>query len=370
MIKIKVMHFISGIQSGGVEQMLINYTSEINQHYSDVEEFIVYQHEPDPVCYKKLEKAGNQCLRIADKRKKPIKNIVDTSKLIIKKKPDIIHAHMNLLNFIPLACGMLLGVKVRISHSHIAHDNIKSHFCSKIFKKLNMLFSNSRIACGKKAGNYMYGNCDFDIIYNSIDIDSFMYDESSRNKIRDSLNIGEDDILIGNIGRLTKQKNQLFLLDVFKSIIIKSNRYKLIILGSGELKDDLKNKISELGLEDKVILHNPVDNVAEYYSAMDVFLLPSLYEGFPVSVIESQASGLPSVISKNVDETAKINDKLVFQSLDNTNGLVESIMNIDFSDRKISINDFKKYMINNSYKKLYNLYVSLLKNRGGKDESI
>ena len=120
---IKILQFVSGINSGGVEQFLINYSSILNEK-SDVSQVIAYQHDPDEGCYKKLVDANNKCVRIHNKKKHPIKNIVDTFRLIKNEKPDIIHANMNLLNFIPLFCGFVCGVKVRISHSHIANRNI------------------------------------------------------------------------------------------------------------------------------------------------------------------------------------------------------------------------------------------------------
>lgn len=112
MSAIKVMHFISGIRSGGVEQMLINYTTILNKY--EYKQIIVYQHTPDKVCLDKLEHAGNKCVRISSKSRHPLGNITETIKLIKKVHPDIVHAHMNLVNFIPLFCALLCGVKVRI----------------------------------------------------------------------------------------------------------------------------------------------------------------------------------------------------------------------------------------------------------------
>lgn len=357
------MHFVSGIKSGGVEQMLINYTEPMNRKYH-LEEIIVYQHEPNRVCLKKLLDAKNKCIRISDKNHNPIKNISDTFRIIKKEKPDIIHAHMNLLNFIPLFCGLVCGVKVRISHSHIANKNIKFSIAEKLFKKLNLLFSNELLSCGYKAGKYMYGNRRFEIVYNSIDIDKFIFNDSKRKVVRKKLGITDQDILIGNVGRLTEQKNQKFLIEIMRELVPSNNKFKLIIFGSGELKKELSDYINLSNLEDNIKIHNPVNNIEEYYDAMDVFLLPSLYEGFPVSLVEAQANGLSSLVSNTIDKTSAITDKVEFLSISSKKDWVDGIINLQKESRKININEFINFDIKYSYKSLANLYIKLASNVG------
>lgn len=354
------MHFISGIKSGGVEQMLINYTGKINESYKDVHEIIVYQHDPNKVCLKKLTECGNKCVRIANKKHNPVKNIFDTFKIIIKEKPDIIHAHMNLLNFIPLFCGFVLGIKIRISHSHIANNNIKYNFISECFKKLNILFASCLLSCGQEAGKYMYKNRKFKIIYNSVDISNFKFNEFFRKNIRRKLKIKDDEILIGNIGRLTEQKNQAFIIKLASQMIQINPKYKFIILGDGELKKSLYEKICQLNIEENFILHDPVEDVNRFYCAMDIFVLPSLYEGFPVSVVEAQVSGLPCYISDKIDKTSKINDDVFFLPIKDSSIWEEKLYNFSKSNRNINLLDFRKFNIDHSYKELFEIYSNLI----------
>lgn len=355
------MHFISGIQSGGVEQMLINYTKCMNEKF-DINQIIVYQHDPNKVCLNKFVDAKDKCLRISDKRKHPVKNIIDTFRIIKKEKPDIIHAHMNLLNFIPLLCGLLCGVKVRISHSHIANKNINSTVEEKVFKYLNILFSNLFLSCGYNAGKYMYGDRNFTIVHNSIDIDRFIYSENKRNQTRKKLGLKDDETLVTNVGRLTAQKNQIFLIKVMRRVVHENNKVKLFIFGNGELKDQILSLIKESNLQNNIFIHEPVNNIEEYYDASDIFVLPSLYEGFPVSLVEAQVSGLTSIVSNSIDRTSKINDSVEFLSNDDEDEWANEIIHATGQGRKVKINKFKGFNINNSYKDLYEIYTKALTN--------
>ena len=339
--------------------MLINYTKSMNEQF-DISQIVVYQHDPNEFCLNKFIDAEDKCVRISNKRKHPIKNIIDTFRVIKSEKPDVIHAHMSLLNFIPLLCGFLCNVKVRISHSHIANKNINSTAAEKVFKFLNILFSNYLLACGYNAGKYMYGDRDFTIIYNSIDINRFIYNENKRKKIREKIDLKDDETLLINVGRLTDQKNQLFLLKVMKKVICFNDKIKLIIFGNGELKEQISSGIKRNNLQNNVFLHEPVNNIEEYYDAADIFTLPSLYEGFPVSLIEAQVSGLKSIVSNTIDKTSKINDSVEFLSYNAEDEWVNEILSATNQNRKVKINKFKNFNINNSYEDLYTLYTRAL----------
>lgn len=358
----KIMHFISGVQSGGVEQMLVNYTEKTNWH-KDVVEYIIYQHRPNEVSLKKLNDAGNICIRVADKRTHPIKNFIETYSVIKKYNPDIIHAHMNLLNFLPLFAGKLNGVKIRISHSHIAHINIGSRILEKIFKRLNILTANFLLSCGTKAGQYMYGNNKYIVIPNSIDVSQFVFNCEKRKKARKKLGINQHDILLGNIGRLTEQKNQMFLLDVLRKLKLSDPNYKLVIIGSGEKRLEIANMIRDYGLDKEVFLVLPIKNVEKLYDAMDIFLLPSLYEGFPVSAIEAQVSGLPTILSSEIDKSAKITESTKFDDISMVDDWVKDISKCHIKDnRRVHVESFSQFNIESTYTKLYDLYEELLKN--------
>lgn len=363
MNKIKIMHFVSGIGNDGVAQYLINYTSRLNKNFP-VEETVIYQHKADPVKLNIEQDIGNKTYRIPFKSKHPIGNLVSTFKLIKRNKPDIVEAHMNLVNFFPLFVAWLLRVPVRISHAHIAQDidNINPKL-APIFKKMNILFSTDLVACGEAAGKYMYGRKKFHIIYNAIDQNKYKFNLDYRNEIRKKYNISDSTIVLGNIGRIVEQKNQKFLIDIFSDYLKINSNALLFIIGNGELSDELANYINEKKCQDKVIRINGVKSTEKYYSAFDVFLLPSLYEGLPVVAIEAQESGVTTLLSKNIDPTVMFTNNV--KLLPVNMGVKCWLQDIRKSDRKRSDIISDKYDINIQYKHLYSYYVNILRKKLG-----
>lgn len=240
MKKIKIMHFVSGIGNDGVTQFLTNYTSRLNKK-NNVSEIIVYQHKPNVTKLKLEQSIGNKTYRVPFKAKHPIKNLFATYRLIKKEKPDIVEAHMNLVNFFPLSVAWFCRVPVRISHSHIAQDidNINPKL-STLFKKLCIIFSTNLVACGENAGKYMYGNRNFHIVYNAINLDKYKFDNQARNEIRNKYHISDHTLVLGKIGRIVKQKNDKFLIDIFSDYLKKNSDAVLFIIGNGTPEDEKK----------------------------------------------------------------------------------------------------------------------------------
>lgn len=353
------MHFISGIKSGGVEQMLVNYTTRLNKN-SDYIQYIIYQHEPDKNSLKKLEEAGNICIQIPDKMHFPIRNIIWSIKLIRKYRPDIVHAHMSLLNFFPLLAARVLAVKHRISHSHISRDNVAPKFMIPVFKLLVRFSSNSYLACGTDAGTYLYGKKNFMVINNAVEIQKYKFSEEKRRKKRDLYGIGSDDLIFGNIGRLSPQKNQLFLIEIFSKIILNCNNAKLIIIGNGELEEQLKAKVSELGLNNNVTFTGSVIDTSEYYSMMDVFLLPSLYEGLPIVSIEAQIAGLKCLFSENIDKDVDVLSTTKLIPINQGVDLwIEEALKPDYRISRENIEQMDMYDIEKEWHKLDEYYLNL-----------
>lgn len=362
--KIKVMHFVSGFKNGGVEQFLLNYTSLLNKN-CNIDEVIVYQHKADPEKLELSKKLGNHMYEIPFKKTHPLKNLIATYKIIKKERPDIIHAHMSLVNFFPLSVAKFLKVPVRISHSHIAKDNINPKL-APIFKKLNIKFSTNLVACGIQAGKYMYGDKDFDILYNAIDQNKYSFNESARVQIREKYHIKDNTMVLGHIGRCTEQKNQKFLIDIFSEYLKKNPNAILFIIGDGELSQSLDNYIDSKKITNKVIRIKHVRSTEKFYSAFDVFLLPSIYEGLPVVGIEAQASGVATLLSKNIDPTTIYtkNTKL----LPINKGADIWIKNIKkVNNRRNMYSD--NYNIFKAYKQLYLFYVKNLE-RNKKESNI
>ena len=357
--KIKVMHFVSGLGNDGVTQVIKNYTSRLNQSYN-IENIIVYQHHADCSKIDELQRIGDKLYEIPYKSKHPFANLYETCKIIKKEKPDIVHAHMSLLSFYPLSVAWLLGVRARIAHAHIAQDNVNPYM-ARIFKKLNLIFANHYMACGQAAGKYLFGKNKFDIMYNAIDQNRYKFNLEKRERLRQKLKIKDNTIVLGTLGRLTKQKNQGFLIDIFNRFHNDNPNSKLIIVGVGELKEKLSQKIRKINQTENIIIIPGTNDPESYYSAFDYFILPSLYEGLPVSAIEAQASGINMVLSNNIDKDVKYNSNVIFVPIDKgVSSWISAINNFRSTNRKKASKD-NMYNIENQYCKIYQLYIEYLK---------
>lgn len=293
-------------------------------------------------------------------------------KLMKTHRYDVIHAH-NMFN-----CGlsMLMAacarVPVRVVHSHSALDDgngmIKRAY-EAVMRFLILTCATDLVACGVKAGQRLFGKRTYErrgnLILNGIDVRSFAFDCDSRAVIRGQLNAA-DRFILGHVGHLLKVKNQAFLLDLMPLVLERKPNALLLLLGEGEDRPMLEQKIRDIGLEDHVIMTGNVTNVADYLSAMDVFVFPSLFEGLPLSILEVQANGLPCVISDGVPEDVFLTDLIHPLSLsDPKEKWVDMIMQCergetDAYNRQLRNSD---YAVETAMDKIYHIY-----DRGSKND--
>lgn len=226
---------------------------------------------------------------------------------------DIIHCNMANAAIIYFYFAKKYGNKIRILHSH------QNKYADSFFHSLRniplvfagKLLTTSRIACSKEAGEFLFKNKEFTILKNAIQIKNFEYNLEKRKKIREKLQISDEEYLIGNIGRLTEQKNQKFLIQVFKKVYEQEKNAKLLIIGEGHLKEKLAMQSEDMGLKKEIIFLESTDKINEYMQAIDVFVLPSLYEGVGIVNIEAQAAGLHTIVSERVPKEAKVTEDLI-----------------------------------------------------------
>jgi len=224
--------------------------------------------------------------------------------------------------FLPFITGKKYGnLKRIIVHSHNSRSDMPWYI--KMFVPVSLKYVQLKIkhvaaqkwACSKLAGYFMFGkNSKFTIIRNAIELDNFKFSSSVRTMIRKQNNIEENTFVIGMVGRFDYQKNHRFAIELFKRFYSENKKTELWLIGPEtrkELANEIKDEVASNNLSSAVKFFGALTNVNEYYQAMDVFILPSLFEGLPISGIEAQAAGLPCLFSDTITEELLLNSEIV-----------------------------------------------------------
>lgn len=224
----------------------------------------------------------------------------------------IVHVNMNTLSVFPLLSAWAARVPIRINHSHsTAHRGEGMRALPKYaLRPFAKVFATDYMACSRRAGKWLFGQKLMDtgtvnVIPNAIETERFQYDEKARAEIRKQLGV-QDAFVVGHVGRFAPQKNHSFLIECFYRLKRTESDAVLLLVGDGPLFDRIQKKVTDLGLEDSVIFLGQREDVNVLYQAMDVFVLPSLYEGLPLVGVEAQAAGLPCLFSDQVTDEAVI----------------------------------------------------------------
>lgn len=297
-------------ESGGIEAFLTNVIRSMDRTGLEID--IVCARLGRSVFTASLEGLGVHFYPLSGSTRRVGENRRLFQKLLKERQYDVVHLNAyQALSLAYLALAREAGVTIRIAHSH------NTALRKSLTRPLKLLLHRwagekyadeltCRWACSRAAAEFMYGKReDWQFIPNGIDTERFRFDGEERGRIRKQLGL-EGKLVIGNVGRLCYQKNQSFLLEVFKEVVARRPESILLLVGEGEDKPRLMEKAKTLGMEDKVIFYGATEKVERLYWAMDVFVLPSRFEGLPVTGIEAQTAGLPSFFSNGVTEECRI----------------------------------------------------------------
>ena len=325
--KIKVLYILDSLkQRFGVTAVAMNYFRNIDTNRVQID-FLVLE-DSEKAIVDEITQAGSNVYFMPRLSLKNIKEFIDFYNTFFKIHNDykIVHSHFNQIDSIVFPIAKKHGVKHCISHSH----NTKySDYRIRAIRNWAMCIplkylADTWAACGIKAGEFLYGKNFMKskkhlVINNAIDTEKFKYCVGTRKKIRQEYGI-TNEFIIGNVGSLKIQKNQQYLINVFSDLKKKHLsdwHYKLMIVGDGDLKDELHKLAIDLGVADDTIFTGSKSNVNELLQAMDVFVLPSLYEGLPVIGIEAQASGIPCLFSDTITTEVNICNTRFFKLNEN-----------------------------------------------------
>ena len=301
---------------GGVESVIMNYYRHLD--HSKIQFDFICDEDSTRIPHDEIKKLGGRVFLVPKYQKLP-GYLKALEKLFKENQYRIVHSNINTLSVFPLYAAKKAGVPIRISHSHSTSNpkEWKRNLIKNILRPFSKRYATDYFACSELAGRYLFGDKTFDhgevkIIHNAIDIDKFRFDEEARKKLRKEFGIKDSTIVIGHVGRFVQQKNHIFLVDVFKEYHTKNPDSKLLLIGSGPLEDKIKNKVRKLGLNEAVLFLGQRDDTDKLYSVMDVFCLPSLYEGLGLALIEAQANGLKSITNSNIPRETKMSEEIFF----------------------------------------------------------
>lgn len=323
-------------ESGGIESFMYNVLSDIDIKGLEVD--IVVSQLKDSIFSERLKSIGINFLELSGNQKRIIKNYRLFSKLLKERQYDVIHMNIfHAISFIYAVPARKNGIKTRIAHSH----NTKIGRCrSYPLKKLLHWFFKSFCcgiftdfwACSAAAAEFMFSkrllsNEGFELIPNGIDTERFAFREEARVKIRNELRVGNKAVLV-NIGRLCEQKNQMFLLDIMKVLTEREIDCLLLLIGEGAMLSELRAKAERLNLTDRVIFYGTASNVEDILCAGDVFVFPSIFEGFGIAALEAQTAGLPVICSEHVPKEAFLTENIHLARLsDGAEKWADEVMN-------------------------------------------
>ena len=372
---IRIAQIIGKWLGGGVESVVMNYYRHIDR--TKIQFDFICDEDSTNIPYDEIEQLGGRVILVP-----PYQKVFEYQKDLIKIFKDnnykIVHSHLNTLSVFPLRAAKKAGVPVRIAHSHSTTNKKewKKNLVKQILRPFSKVYATDYMCCSELAGRWLFGNKEYDkgnvyLLNNAIDLDKFKYDEQLRNKKRKELNIKDDTLVIGHVGRFVEQKNHRFLIDIFNEVHKQKENSILLLVGQGPLMQEMKEKAKNLGLENSVKFLGQRNDINELYQVFDVFCLPSLYEGLPVVGIEAQATGLLCVLSDDMTKETKVLNETEFLSLKQSASvwakiiLNKQLMLLDKNNttKKMSA---VGYDINIESFKLEKIYKKLIKNDGEK----
>ena len=369
---IRVLHVIGSMGSGGAETMIMNLYRNIDRSMIQFD-FLVHT-DKQSFYDSEIKELGGNIFHIP---KYNILNYFDYKRkiddfMMSHTEIQIVHGHINSSAFIYLNSARLNN-KATILHCHASKrtDMTMRAIAFEISAVLVRKIPDYYLACSYKAGEERFGKNvvkldDFEVLENGICTEDYKFNIDKRQMIRKELNVNSDKIVIGHVGRFTHAKNHVFIIEVFERFYEKHPNSVLLLIGDGELKPDIESRVQNMKCANSVIFLGVKTNVNDYLQAMDVFIFPSVFEGLGMSLIEAQASGLPCVVSDNIQQEADMKAGLlnVLPINKNVDLWVEKIWEVYHSYVRV---DTSRYVLDSGFdiidssNKLTDIYSRLLR---------
>lgn len=347
----------------GITMVIFNYLKAMDT--SDITLDLVSLNEPEHTYVKEVELRGGHVYVLPRSGKKILSYWNGLRSLVKQNRYEVVHIHGNSHTVVlELSAIWAAGCKVRIVHSHNTTCTYRG-IHTFMTLPFNLLCTHG-LACGREAGEWMFGKKPFDVINNGVDTALFGFENTKREEVRERYDWGGCKV-IGHVGSFTAVKNQSFIVDIFSELYKKDNKYRLLLIGDGALRNDVQKKVNTLGLSDIVTFTGNISNVHDYVNAMDIVVMPSLFEGLPLTLVEQQVNGLCCVVADTITQEADKTGNLIFLSLDSPVSVwADSIDKLDCNGRSersnLSIERIKEcgYSIQEEAKKLKDYYINTI----------
>lgn len=324
--KIRILQSMDSIGVGGTEVFVMNLYRSIDRSRFDID-FVVYDANKTDYLEEVLDK-GDKVFRFHQRYKNRFLNYLDQKRFVTqvldKYKYDLIHCNGN--SFLGILRAAIpakqKGIHI-ITHSHNTgekHDGVLNKIALEYLRRRISSLCELGYSCSVPAGKHIYTDCfiqssQYKIIDNGINPDQYRYNDEFRNKTRAEFKVSDDCFLIGHVGRFEYPKNQMYLFDVFNETLQLMPEARLMLVGDGIQRKEFEEKVHKLGIEDRVYMPGLRRDVNELYSGFDLFVLPSIHEGFPFVLVEAQMNGLKCIVTDNIDKGVDISGGVKFLSV-------------------------------------------------------
>lgn len=344
----RLLCIVSSMDAGGAETFLMKVYRTLDKKKYQMD-FCVSKKENN-FYEEEIKNLGGNLFYVPPKTKHPIKNFFAIIKLVRQQKYKyVLRTNQQSLSVIDLIAAKLGGAKKLIFRSSNAGltGGFFGKFINKLFSFLPRTIPNVKIAPSSEAAIYVFGKKQFNegkviILNNAIDFEKFEFNEEKRKEKRKELKV-DDKFVVGHIGRFNEQKNHTFLIDIFEKIYQKNKNAILLLVGKGELEQQIKNQVKEKKLDKNVIFLGIRKDIPELLMSMDIFLFPSFFEGMPNTIIEAQATGLKCILSDTITKEANITGLLEYISLsENADYWSSKIENVKTLNRNNVNKEFSK----------------------------
>lgn len=368
-----VTHFLPRWANGGMERVVIDIIKNSNKNNFSYS-IVVGNYEED-FAKEELAEMGVNLYALNHFGKYSFVDVTRRLMIYLRhNKCDIIHIHIN--NSIGLFLAKIAkinGIRTVVVHSHNSAFGEGNLFLKKIIRKISLLFFSETpdllFACSRDAAKWTYGKRtnECSVIYNGVDASKFVFNETYRKQLR-KIYCLDGKYVIGHVGHFNYQKNQSFIIDLIDGLRTQIPNVHILLIGTGEKRSEIEKRIIKEKIETIVTIIDPVEDIYKYYSMMDLFVMPSNFEGFGIVVVEAQFNGLRVIASDKVPHDTAVSDKIKYLPINNKNSheewnteIFSASRTVESRTNGINIKNFDEKCIS---AKIEEWYLDVLNNTG------